>query len=621
MHVRSTLAAVAAATLSLGLLTAAPASAAATGLEGTVVDDTGTPVSTCVSVYDADASWVDSACTDDAGHWALPGLADGEYRLEVSGTDTLVGEWFDDATDLDSATPVSAPGVADSVLATGARVGGTFTDADGTAAPFVDVQVTDPQGALLPGGSTSTGEDGTWSTLVRPGPVVVHFSSWPVEQWAHQKTALEDADVIEAVAGDTTTVDDSLLRVPKITGHVTDTAGRPLAGICASLLDAAAYEAGNDYGSGCTDADGRYEITPWGATSDGLTVYFRDTTDRPVYAPEFAGGAYRVERAATVPTGTDQVVDARLAKGGVITGRVATRTGDASIKGVCPSVWRDRSAKQFYGYGSRCSTQDGTYRVTALPPGSYTVRFDPDWSSSFVQQWYRDASDQRSAELVPVTLGRTTSLRTQRFVEGGQVTGVVTDTRGRPVAGAWVYVSGRNPGRAGPGEGRFNAQTDARGRYTVTAPAGTATPLVIPPGDADLAPQWSGGARTSATATPVTVRTRRTVRLDFRLVPAATISGQVVLGPESSAGSPYVVGQVYTGTGDYIGDFDAGPFNDYRIDARLLPAGRLVIRAAVLDESTGASREVWFENATSRADATRIPTRSGATTTIRWALP
>ncbi|QKE85041.1 carboxypeptidase-like regulatory domain-containing protein [Arthrobacter sp. NEB 688] len=621
MRVRSVLAAVAAASLSAGLLTAAPASAAGTGLEGTVLDDAGAPVSTCVSAYDVEGSYVDSTCTDEAGRWALPGLADGGYRLEVSGTDTLVGEWFDDATDLDSATPVDAPGVADTVLATGARVGGTFTDADGAPAPWVDVQVTDPQGDVLPGGSTSTDQDGTWSTLVPPGPVVVHFTSWPVEQWAHQKTSLEDADVLDAVAGATTTVDDSLIRVPKITGTVTDPTGKPLPGICASLLDEAAYEAGNDYGNGCTDADGRYEITPWGATTGGLTVFFRDSTERPVYAPEFAGGAYRVDRAATVPTGTDQVVDAQLAKGGVFTGRVATRAGDTSIKGVCPSVWRDRSARLFYGYGARCSTKDGTYRVTALPPGSFTVRFDPDRSSSFVEQWYRDASTQRSAELVAVKLGRTTTLRTQRFVEGGQVSGVVTDPAGRPVAGAWVYVGGRNPGRAGPGEGRFNARTDARGRYTATAPAGTTTPLVMPPGDADLAPQWSGGARTSATATPVTVRTRQTVRLDFHLVPGATIAGEVVLGPGTPAASTYVAGQVFTGSGDYIGDFDAGSFNDHRISARQLPAGRLVIRADVLDESTGTSREVWFDGATSRADATRIPTRSGATTTIRWALP
>lgn len=621
MRVRSLLAASAAAALSVGLLASAPAAAAGSGLEGTVLDPSGAPVSTCVSVYDTDYSWVDSACTDDTGFWSLPSLPPGAYKVEVSGTDLVVGEWYDDARDFDSAATVTAPGTADSVLAAGARVEGLFTDASGDPAPFVDVQLTDPTGEALPGGSAWTGDDGRWSAFVPAGRFVVRYSAWPAEQWAHQKTSLETADVFEALAGTTTTVDDSLIRVPTISGTVTDDAGRPLEGICASLLDARAYADGNDYGNGCTDAAGHYEIIPWGTAAGDLTVFFRDTTENPVYAPEFAGGAYRVEGAATVPTGSDQVVDARLAVGGVVTGRAVTRRSGAPIANVCPSAWRGRSATLLYGYGSTCSGADGVYRLTALPPGRFTVRLDPDHSSSLVQQWYRDAADQRSAELVTTALRSTTRLKPERFVEGGTVTGVVTDAAGHPVEGAWVYVEGRNPGRAGPGEGRFVARTDAAGRYTAVAPAGSSTPLVMPPGGSGLAPQWSGGARTRASAQPVVVRTGRTVRLDARLAPAAYIGGDVLRGLGTPEGDVYVTAQVYTATGDYIGDFDAGPFNDYRFTSSELPAGRLVIRADVYSETTGQSTETWFDGATTRAGATPVPTRSGVTTTIRFTLP
>jgi hypothetical protein len=251
-----------------------------------------------------------------------------------------------------------------------------------------------------------------------------------------------------------------------------------------------------------------------------------------------------------------------------------------------------------------------------------TVLLQPAWTSGVSAEWYQDAVTQATATPVPVALGSTTALKVERFTPGGTLTGLVTDGQGNPVEGAWVYLSGQYPGRAGPGEGRFTAQTDASGRYQVVATAGSYTPLVVAPEEADLAPQWSGGAATSAEATSVTLRTDRTATWDVALAPASRVTG-TVLAADGSAPDPryYVAGSAYTSTGDYIGDFDAWSEGGFQFRTSSLPAGSFVLRADVLDNWTGEQvGTVWFDGATTSEAATSVDLGTGQSVSVAFHL-
>lgn len=601
-------------------LLASPATAAETGLSGVVTAADGTPLTTSVEVYSLDWIPVASITTDEAGAWSLPDLADGDYKVFVAGVDLHAGEWFDDAVEFDLGTVVTAPTSLTTTLELQGRLEGTLTDADGVAVPWSNITVVDTSGAEV--ANSYTDDAGNWSTLVRPGDYKVHFSGYPINQWAFGAMDEAAAAVLTVTPGGTTRADNRLLPVTTISGRVTDASGHPLENICANLVDPDLPTPWDNFGSGCTDADGRYEILPYGE-APSATVWFQDASETPVYAPEYAGGAYDAAHAQRLDlSGADIVLDSRLAVGGVITGKAVTERRPTGIADVCPSAYAGHDGVQLWGTGTVCSGADGEYRLTALPPGPTAILLQPAWRTGVSDEWYRGADSQATATLAKVRLGATTSVKPNKFVPGGVLTGVVTDPSGRPVDGAWVYLEGRNPGRAGPGEGRFVAQTDAAGRYTMVAPAGSYTPLVMPPVEADLAPEWSGNAVTSARATPVVVRDYRTTTFDAALVPASHLSGTVVAADGTvPSSSLYVAGYVYTRTGDYIGDFDAWEPNGFSLFAGGLPAGRFRLAADVWNSDTQETSRVWYDAVTTEAGATLVPVGPGGTTEITFHLP
>jgi carboxypeptidase family protein len=615
---RRAAAVLAATTLGAALL-ASPASAADTGLSGVVTGSDGTPLSTCLEVVSPTGDYAGTTCTDEFGAWSLPDLPDGDYKVWIGGVDFFAGEWFDDAVDFDLATVVTSPATLSTTLELQGRLSGTLTDADGAAVPFTNVTVVDTAGTEV--ANSYTDDQGSWTVLVGPGEYKVHFSGYPVSQWAFGAADEGAAAVLSVTAGETTAVDDHLLPVTTVSGTVTDTKGRPLENICASLVNPDDFTPWDSFGQSCTGPDGRYEVVPWGA-APAATVWFQDFSEVAVYAAEFAGGAYDVPGAQRIDlSGGDVVVDATLAVGGVITGKAVTERKPNGIAGVCPSAYAGHTGDQLWGAGTTCSGANGVYRLTALPPGDTAVLLQPNFRSGVSDEWYQDADSQATAKLAKVSLGATTTLKSNKFVPGGTLTGVVTDTSGQPVVGAYVYLEGRYPGRAGPGEGRFVAQTDAAGRYTMIAPAGTYTPFVDAPYEAGLAPEWSGNAVTRATAAPVVVRDYRTSTFDAALVPASHITGTVV-NADGSAPSPetYIAGYIYTQSGEYIGDLDAWVDSDFRFFGSNLPAGSFRIRADVIDQNTGDSSSVWFDGVTTEGGATLVPVGPGETTDITFHL-
>jgi Carboxypeptidase regulatory-like domain len=310
--------------------------------------------------------------------------------------------------------------------------------------------------------------------------------------------------------------------------------------------------------------------------------------------------------------------DAAMAVGGVLVGRTVTERRPRGIPDVCVRPYAGREGGPIPGSGGGCTGPDGVYRLTALPPGPVTVEFSPSYRSGLVGEWYLDQATQSSATVVDVALGSTTNLRPNKFTPGGTVTGVVTGPDGAPIEGAWVNLDGFYPGRAGPGEGQYTVETDAQGRYTLPAAPGTYSPFVYAVWQ-DFAPEWSGNATTRAAAAPLEVTAFRTTTFNVQLAPAAHLTGEVL----DIQGVPtQMEGQIFTTSGDYIGDWFASPDNGAPITSTALPAGTFHLDGWIFENGwEEPPTTVWYDAASIREDATPVSLTVGETKEITFHLP
>jgi hypothetical protein len=96
------------------------------------------------------------------------------------------------------------------------------------------------------------------AVVTDPGDYNVRFSADSyVPEWANDKATRAEADVITVSAAVETRLDAQLTPLGRITGRVTDLAGKPLAYI---TVLANGFEDPFGFGYADTDYDGRYEI-------------------------------------------------------------------------------------------------------------------------------------------------------------------------------------------------------------------------------------------------------------------------------------------------------------------------------------------------------------------------
>lgn len=618
--VRRVSGALAGAVLAAGLL-AAPAHADPASLSGTLtLADTGQPAQGCVNVYTAeDASYAGGACTsDETGQWLVDGLdSTVAYRVQGSVWDgEHVDTWAGGGYSFVTAADVAAPGEVDIAVELGARFEGTLTNADGTPAVDVSVDVAAPgDGDAV--GYGYTDESGAWSTVVPAGEWIVRFSAWPAVQYAFGQESAEAAEHFVAVAGQTTRVDDQLLGGATISGTVVDEAsGAPIAGACVEVTSP--VDEWQSAGSACTDAEGRYTADLWGGPGT-YTLAIEDPEGR--YAGEYLGDTRVLAEATTfqVERGAPVVVDADLTAGATLTGRVVDSKTGQPVASVCPSAYDGNAGPSLRWTVPVCSDETGAWQLKGVPAAEVALNFgQSEYPAVYADAWAYKATSQATAALVTVAAGTTTPIRDVKMVPGGTVTGRVTDQFGTPVAGAWVNVEGNYSGRAGPGEGRWTAQTDADGRYTVHGvPAGTYRPFVHAGDDGALAPEWAGDAVTKADADSISVKSLKTTTFDASLVHASRITGTVV----DATGAPsqdYWAGLIYSASGDYIGDFDA--YQDGTFRSTALPAGAFKLLLEGWNED-GTFTSFWYDGASVEADATAVSLEVGEERAITVRVP
>lgn len=320
----------------------------------------------------------------------------------------------------------------------GGAISGTVADESGAPLSGICVSAEDPGAGERAG--TSTGSSGAYRILGLPhGSYYVSFrdcndpARYASESYNDKPIGSTADPVAVDVDQETPNVNAMLTLGGSISGRVTDEASNPLQGICIEVY-------GDAWGSGRTDAFGGYVV---GALPTGsYTVTFHDCNEPARYLSE----AYNDRRDPEAPDPVAVVqgqetleIDASLALGGSISGRVTNEAGEP-LEGICVGVTGQDSVE-----GS--TSQSGSYVIGLLRSGDYSVRFSDCIGGRYVDEFYDDKGDRNSANVVPVVQGNETHNIDASLALGGSISGTVTGATGalQPVVCVQVFTANGNP--------------------------------------------------------------------------------------------------------------------------------------------------------------------------------
>ncbi|SCF34883.1 Carboxypeptidase regulatory-like domain-containing protein [Micromonospora viridifaciens] len=574
------------ATLALtGLAT--PAQAADTGSITGQLTDGGVPVSGgYVDLIGDDVYHYDLASLDDQGRYAFDAVPPGRYRLSFSAwghpTQFAYGKTDWQTANLITVTAGGTTVVNEELLPLG-TITGRLVDRNGAPVPSVSVSAEAVDYSSF--GYGSTGPDGHFFIQVWPGSYQVRFDVGGFEQFAYGTLDRGAATVFAVTAGDTVTVNDTLLPSGAVAGRFTDASGAPLSGVDVHVSNGPFFA--NTY----TDEYGRYRLdqVPVGT---GYTVQFSSPWR---LVQQYAYGTVDQSAAArfAVTEGkTTTVDDRKLPTGSVRLTAVDSRTGQP-ILNFASSIGIDaRDANN--GEVIYPAVPIGTHKIWAHASG-----YSFDGASVTVV-----AGEQADVRLVMEPLAR--------------VTATVVDAKtGAPLPNVCIVPVRVDEVRMSDG---CNALSEADGTITQMLPKGAGTyQLLAWPAEAEgYGAQWvgpRGGTGDLRKATQFTVEAAGTITPPvIRLDRAGVITGQV-FGPDGamlSQGAVRIAGEP-VGQGGRLGAFAIGDKGRYRID-KLGP-----YEWPLLFEVPGQAPQ-WSGGEANRDRADRVTVVAGGTTTYDYRL-
>jgi Carboxypeptidase regulatory-like domain len=390
-----------------------------------------------------------------------------------------------------------------------------------------------------------------------------------------------------------------------ISGTVTHQAGgTPLPRICVNLTGGAAYQ-GDGYV--LSAADGSYSFTGLPAGSYQVSFFNDGCGSRPAagsFAAQFYPGqaSFNGSRSVTVRDGQAvSGIDAAMAPGGTVTGRVTNRAGQPVAR-ICVQL-EGRYLAGGYGPGfaqvgaspalnhlldgnfpmqfpGAVTSAAGTYTVRNLAPGQYSAFFTPTCgrnSGKYGQQWFAPVGGG-SPQFISVGSANVTAGVDAVMPVGGSITGVVTDTSGRRLPGIclsaypasldtfeWGYVGSDGQTRR---RGTFALANLTVGRYLVFA-----EPCQ---GEHQYAGQYYDGTAFRGSARLVRVKSGRESAIRVRMVVGGAVTGRIT----AVGGEPvrYACVALADSDGNQLATTFAGPRGAYSFQ-HVMP-GRYEVQAA-----------------------------------------
>ena len=340
-----------------------------------------------------------------------------------------------------------------------------------------------------------------------------------------------------------------------LTGHVMSVAGAGIADAWVEVQDATT----RDYLVWAeTAADGSFRAGPVASGSFVVRVGAAD------YLPNWVGGSATPTAVAVttaqVRAGADVAAgDVALELGGVISGVVTDVVTGDPVRG-CVSVYL---GAEDWETGDGCAADDGQYRISGLPLGTYQVQF---WADGYGTEWFNDKTTRNDANPIAITTSERSATASAALEPSGRVSGrIIDDATGEPItdpaddcltsvrlwsSGQYVVAS-----TCVAPDGSYSITADSPGIYRLEVR-----------NSGDYATRWYVAATAFAEAAPLALAPRVVLSgTDVRLVPAASISGTITspgptdnlsanlyTKPASQSGYPsYVSGATPDATGKY----------------------------------------------------------------------
>ena len=309
---------------------------------------------------------------------------------------------------------------------------------------------------------------GIFSASVAPGAYRVAYEPYSgpyAPEWYNNRRSLAAADPVTVTDSAVISNVSAVLDVGgKITGRVTAAVGgAPVANVSVyaySSPTTTVYSAVSATGS-----NGVYTITslltgayylkfdpPYG--SDLLVEYYNNKSSQASADP-----------VAVNMGGVTGNIDATLDLGGKIGGQVTDAADATPVQNVYVTVYT--SSSSISSVASDYTDSTGFFTVTQLRAGSYYVKFDPPYSSDYLEEYFNGKRSLATADPIAVTLGGVAGNINASLDIGGKITGRVTATTGgAPLQSVMVYAYTSTVAQTW--EYVAYDMTDATGVYTVT---------------------------------------------------------------------------------------------------------------------------------------------------------
>jgi hypothetical protein len=445
-------------------------------------------------------------------------LPPGAYTVQAFPIDYHIGEYYDNVTNANSqaATVVAVSDGATTPninfgLAAGVQIAGRVTNA-ATGAGVPNVGISADSNSDNAYATTDASGFYTTSPGLPAGAYTVRFlpstASGLAIQYYNNADRVGASTPVVLTSGVRGGIDAALRAAAVITGAITGPGGVPVASSFVQLFDAdEAYVTGVS-----ANATGVYTLR--GVPAGAYKLQFRG--NGPLLG-EWHNNKRTLGEADLIAltAGVTTTINAELAAGATMTGRVTDRDTGAGLPGVNVSL----NALDGVGRANAQTDATGYYTATGAETGDYRVYFGAP--APYVSESFDNAVSFVQYTPVSLSAGVTTTNINASLGAGPEITGTVTGPGGAPLAGVYVCahaIGDLNASRC--------ASTDAAGQYR----AGPLTPgayQIYAQGDSQYAQRWYDGALNTDTAQRVTMGNSTVPNINIALVPGAAISGRV----------------------------------------------------------------------------------------------
>lgn len=391
-------------------------------------------------VYDAHGKFVqDSYSWDLGGLYITPGLPKGSYKLRFEtglfNQSNYIDEWSGDQPDFSNAQiiPLTGDGVTAGVnvaLDKGGQIVGKISSADtGELLNSASVIIYDANtGTWIDNPYMRNGRYATKGLPIGNYKVLLSapYGSNYVGEWYADGNSEKSATTIAITnLQQIEQIDASLASGGYVRGKVTSAeTGNPLEGVAVTVFD---VNSGESVAYASSDRNGEY--TTSGIASGTYSVMFRAPSSASSYLYEWYNDKSteaQAERLSLTAPNAITGINAALAKGGQISGRVLAADSNAPLPDVYVYVY-DAVTNEYVAYGRTDAT--GAYTTAALYNGSYKLLFRPNSSgesASYALGWYADKLDRGVADAVTVSTSTLLTGYDIKLPKGSTIRGVVT---------------------------------------------------------------------------------------------------------------------------------------------------------------------------------------------------